>query len=152
MASADALALVAGPFTLIVEVILALIITYFIVRPRAEPVRDLDAKRKGEEYLLEIARREAAEDQFHLDVERLQRLQARLRLWQEARELRATASEALAALGDDDVQTSEGTSMREELAWALRYADVIDPLRAKPAPAPEDAAGAEAPAGAPAEA
>ena len=131
MASADALALTAGPLTLIIEFVLAGIITYLIVRPRPEPVRDLEAKRKGEEYLLEIARREAAEDQFHLDEDRLHEVQARLTLWQQARELRATVQEALAVLGDSDVQTADGKSMREELAWALQYADTIDPLRPK---------------------
>jgi hypothetical protein len=133
MASADALALTAGPITLVIECILAGIITYFIVRPRPEPVRDLAAKRKGEEYLVELARREAAEDQFHLDEERLLKIRARLALWREARELRGAVNEALVALGDDDVQTPDGTSLREELTWALQYADVIDPLRSKSA-------------------
>jgi hypothetical protein len=131
MASADAMALIAGPFTIIIEVIVAAIITYFIVRPRPEPVRDLDAKRKGEEYLVELARREAAEEQFHLDEDRLHQVQARLALWQHARELRASIEEALAVLGDGDVQTADGKSMREELTWALRYADTVDPLRPK---------------------
>ena len=129
MASAEAMRLTAGPFTIIIEIILAALITYLIVRPRPEPVRDLDAKRKGEEYLLEIARREAAEEQFHLDHERLHDVQARLTLWQQARELRASVQEALAVLGDDDVKTADGKSMRDELTWALKYADTIDPLR-----------------------
>jgi hypothetical protein len=129
MASAEAMRLVAGPFTIIIEVILALVITYFIVRPRPEPVRDLTAQRKGEEYLLELARREAAEDQFHLDEDRLHEVRARLALWQQARELRGAVDDALAALGEGDVQTAEGKSMREELTWARKYADTIDPLR-----------------------
>jgi hypothetical protein len=135
MASAEAMRLTAGPFTIIIEIVLAALITYLIVRPRPEPVRDLEAKRKGEEYLLELARREAAEDQFHLDEDRLHDVQARLALWQQARELRAAAEEALAVLGDGDAQTADGKSMREELTWALRYADTIDPLRSRQTPA-----------------
>ena len=134
MASADAMKLVAGPFTIVIELILAAVITYFIVRPRPEPVRDLAAKRKGEEYLVELARREAAEDQFHLDEDRLHEVRARLALWQQARELRASVDEALATLGDGDVQTADGKSMREELTWALQ-------VRRHHRPAPQAGSG-----------
>ncbi len=51
--------------------------------------------------------------------------------WRKARDLRTYASEALADLGDGDVTTAEGASLRAELQWALDYADRIDPLRAR---------------------
>jgi hypothetical protein len=128
MASADALSLIAGPITLVIEFILAGIITWLIVRPRPEPVRDLEAKRKGEEYLEEMHRREDLEDRHHLDEERLRHLTALLAQWRRARDVRAMANEALATLGDEDVTLAQGTSLRGELTWALEYADTIDPL------------------------
>ena len=66
-----------------------------------------------------------------VDEQRLERLKAEVVKWREARDLRAYATEALADLGDDDVPTSEGGSLRAELQWALDYADSIDPLRAR---------------------
>jgi hypothetical protein len=36
--------------------------------------------------------------------------------------------QALSDLGGRDVTTADGGSLREELQWALDYADTIDPL------------------------
>jgi hypothetical protein len=128
MASADALSLTAGPITLVIEFILAALITYLIVRPRPEPVRDLEAKRGAEEYLEELHRMEEQEDRHQHELERLRRLRDDLARWREARDLRAQANEALAVLGERDVTTAQGRSLRDELQWALEYADSIDPL------------------------
>jgi hypothetical protein len=72
----------------------------------------------------------AAEQQYR-DVQRLDRLKVEVGRWREARDLRAYANEALEDLGDEDVATADGGSLREELEWALAYADSIDPVRAR---------------------
>ncbi len=120
---------VAGPFILVAGFVLAGVVTWLIHRSGLQFTRSEEDKRKGEEYLEEEHRRfEAAEQQQH-DEERLQRLLAEVNKWRQARDLRSYASEALEDLGTEDVTTSEGTSLRDELQWALAYADRIDPLR-----------------------
>ncbi len=124
----------AGPVTFLVEFGLAGVITYFIVRPRggipeqpsAEEIEKLDADLEAD------ARRrvQAAQQQYH-DDKRLERLKVEVAKWREAHDLRAYANEALVDLGDEDVRTSSGGSLREELEWALEYADSIDPVRAR---------------------
>jgi hypothetical protein len=66
-----------------------------------------------------------------VDEQRLERLTAEVAEWRKARDLREYASQALADLGDADVRTANGGSLREELQWALDYADKVDPLRAR---------------------
>ena len=129
----DNLLTMAGPVTFIVEFGLAAVITWLIVRPRAQPVPtspEDDLKRDA--ALEDDARRrvQAIERQYR-DDQRLERLTAEVAEWRRARDLRAYASEALADLGDGDVTTAEGESLRTELQWALEYADRIDPLRAR---------------------
>lgn len=124
----------AGPVTFLVEFGLAAVITYFIVRPRGGiPTQPTDEELEKRDADLEAdARRRvrAAEQQYH-DAQRLERLKVEVSKWRQAHDLRAYANEALADLGDEDVRTSSGASLREELEWALEYADSIDPIRAQ---------------------
>ena len=73
---------------------------------------------------------QAAEQQIR-DGQRLERVKTEVAKWREAHDLRAYANEALAELGDEDVATSDGSSLRAELEWALQYADDIDPSRVR---------------------
>jgi hypothetical protein len=132
--SGQGLLTMAGPVTFLVEFGLAAVITYFIVRPRGGVPAQMspEEQEKHDADLEADARRRvhAIEKQYR-DEQRLERLKAEVVKWREARDLRAYANEALEDLGGDDVQTAEGGSLREELEWALEYADSIDPLRAK---------------------
>ena len=127
--SPDSLLTMAGPVTFIVEFGLAAVITWLIVRPRSQPAPSVEDERKRDAALEDDARRRVhAIEQQHFDEQRLERLTAEVGQWRKARDLRAYASEALADLGDGDVTTAEGGSLRDELQWALEYADRIDPL------------------------
>jgi hypothetical protein len=130
MVSADSLLTMAGPVTFIVEFGLAAVITWLIVRPRGETPLSEKEERVRDAALEDDARRRVrAIEQQYADEQRLDRLTAEVAEWRKARDLRAYASEALADLGDGDVTTAEGGSLREDLQWALDYADRIDPLR-----------------------
>jgi hypothetical protein len=124
----------AGPVTFIVEFGLAAVITWLIVRPRASQPAPTSAEDdlKRDAALEDDARRrvQAIERQYR-DEQRLERLTAEVAEWRKARDLRAYANQALADLGDGDVATAEGGSLRADLEWALEYADHIDPLRAR---------------------
>ena len=127
--SPDSLPTMAGPVTFIVEFGLAAVVTWLIVRPRSQPEPSEEDERKRDAALEDDARRRVrAIDQQHLDEQRLARLTAEVGQWRKARDLRAYAGEALADLGDSDVTTSEGESLRDELQWALDHADRVDPL------------------------
>ena len=127
--SPDSLLTMAGPVTFIVEFGLAAVITWLIVRPRSQPAPSKEDERKRDAALEDDARRRVqAIEQQYLDEQRLERLTAEVAEWRKARDLRAYASEALADLADGDVTTAEGGSLRDELQWALDYADRIDPL------------------------
>jgi hypothetical protein len=128
--SQDSLLTMTGPVTFIVEFGLAAVITWLIVRPRSQPVPSAEDERKRDVALEDDARRRVrAMEQQHVDDQRLARLTAEVGQWRRARDLRAYANEALADLGDGDVATAEGGSLRDDLQWALDYADRIDPLR-----------------------
>ena len=128
--SPDSLLTMAGPVTFIVEFGLAAVITWLIVRPRSQAVPSVEDERKLDAALEDDARRRVhAIEQQHLDEQRLRRLTAEVGQWRKARDLRAYASEALADLGNGDVTTAEGGSLRDELQWALDHADDVDPLR-----------------------
>ena len=128
--SSDSLATVSGPITFIVEFGLAAVITWLIVRPRSQAEPSAEDDRKRDAAVEDDARRRVrATEQQHLDELRLARLTAEVGQWRKARDLRAYASEALADLGDGDVTTAEGGSLRDELQWALDHADLVDPLR-----------------------
>ena len=130
MVSADSLLTMAGPVTFIVEFGLAAVITWLIVRPRGETPLSEKEERVRDAALEDDARRRVqAIEQQYSDEQRLDRLTAEVAEWRKARDLRAYASEALTDLGDGDVTTAEGGSLREDLQWALDYADRIDPLR-----------------------
>jgi hypothetical protein len=128
IASPDSLRTMAGPVTFFVEFGLAAVITWLIVRPRSQPVPSEEDELKRDVALEDDARRRVhAIEQRHLDDQRLERLTAEVAQWRKARDLRAYADEALADLGDGDVTTAEGGSLRDELQWALDHADRIDP-------------------------
>ena len=128
--SPDTLGTMAGPVTFIVEFGLAAVITWLIVRPRSQPEPSAEDERKRAVALEDDARRRVhAIEQQRLDEQRLARLTAEVGQWRKARDLRAYAGEALADLGDGDVTTSDGESLRDELQWALDHADDVDPLR-----------------------
>jgi membrane protein implicated in regulation of membrane protease activity len=132
--SGQGLLTMAGPVTFIVEFGLAAVITYLIIKPRAStpPVlSDEEIVKRDADLEADARRRVKAIEQHYHDEQRLERLKAEVVKWREARDLRAYATEALADLGDDDVPTSEGGSLRAELQWALDYADSIDPLRVR---------------------
>lgn len=120
---------VAGPFILVAGFVLAGVVTWLIHRSGLQFTRSEEDRRGGEAYLEEEHRRLEVAEQQHLDDERLQRLMVEVSLWRKARDIRAYASEALTALGTEDATTSQGGSLRDELQWALTYADHIDPLR-----------------------
>jgi len=120
---------ISGPVIFVADFVLAGVATWLIVRFGGQFTRSEEDKRRGDAFLDEERRRVEAAEQQHLDDERLERLQAEVSAWQRARDLRAYAGEALAALGDGDATTTEGGSLRDELLWALAYADRIDPLR-----------------------
>jgi hypothetical protein len=127
--SRDSLLTMAGPVTFVVEFGLAGVITWLIVRPRSQQEPSEEDERIRDEALEDDARRRVhAIEQQYLDEQRLERLTAEVAQWRQARDLRAYASEALADLGDGDVTTADGGSLRDELKWALAYADRIDPL------------------------
>ena len=131
--SPDSLLTMAGPVTFIVEFGLAAVITWLIVRPRSQGAsRSEEDDLKRDAALEDDARRrvQAIERQYR-DEQRLERLTAEVAEWRKARDLRTYATEALADLGDGDVTTADGASLRAELQWALDYADRIDPLRAR---------------------
>jgi len=120
---------VAGPFILVADFVLAGVVTWLIHRSGLQFTRSEEDTRRGQAYLEEEHRRLEVAEQQHLDDERLQRLMGEVSRWRKARDIRAYAGEALAALGTDDVTTSQGASLRDELQWALTYADSIDPLQ-----------------------
>jgi membrane protein implicated in regulation of membrane protease activity len=131
--SGKGLLTMAGPVTFIVEFGLAAVITWLIVRPRPSRVAlTPEQEQKLDADVEEDARRrvQAIERQYH-DEQRLERLKLEVEKWREAHDLRAYAIEALADLGDDDVRTAEGGSLRDELRWALSYADTIDPAQSR---------------------
>jgi hypothetical protein len=124
----------AGPVTFLVEFGLAAVITYFIVRPRGGIPAQMspeETERHDLDLEADARRRVAAAEQHVRDEQRLERLKVEVARWREAHDLRAYANEALADLGDDDALTSYGSSLRQELEWALEYADGIDPARAR---------------------
>ena len=120
---------VAGPFILVADFVLAGLVTWLIHHSGLKFTRTEEDQRRGEAYLKEEHRRFEAAEQQHADEVRLQRLMAEVGKWRQARDLRAYANDALAALGSSDVTTSDGASLRDELEWALGYADNIDPLK-----------------------
>jgi hypothetical protein len=120
---------VAGPLILVVGFVLAGVVTWLIARSGLQFTRSEEDQRRGEAYLEGEHRRLEDAEQRHLDDERLQRLMAEVGRWRQARDIRSYASEALAALGTGDATTSQGASLRDELQWALTYADRIDPLQ-----------------------
>ena len=123
----------AGPVTFIVEFGLAAVITWLIVRPRSGPPAPSEEELAKRDAALEddARQRVRAIEQQYVDEQRLERLTAEVAEWRKARDLREYASQALADLGDADVRTADGGSLREELQWALDYADKVDPLRAR---------------------
>jgi hypothetical protein len=124
----------AGPVTFIVEFGLAAVITWLIVRPRAStppPMSEEELAKHDADLAADAQRRVYAIEKQYRDEQRLERLKAEVVKWREARDLRAYANEALLDLGDDDVPTADGGSLRAELEWVLDYADSIDPLRAQ---------------------
>jgi hypothetical protein len=129
--SPDNLLTMAGPVTFIAEFGLAAVITWLIVRPRSQkPAPSEEDALKLDAALEDDARRRVQSiEQQYRDDQRLERLTAEVAQWRTARDLRAYAGEALADLGDGDVTTAEGGSLRAELQWALEHADKIDPLR-----------------------
>ena len=127
---------IAGPVILVANFILAGIATWLIVRFGGRFTRTEEDMRRGNAYLKEERRRVEVAEQQHVDTERLERLMAEVGKWRQARDLRAYASEALDALGDSDAATAQGTSLRDELQWALAYADRIDSLRERQEPVP----------------
>jgi hypothetical protein len=130
--SPDSLRTMAGPVTFVVEFGLAAVITWLIVRPRSQPAPSAEDELKRDAALEDDARRRVhAIEQQRLDEQRLQRLTAEVGQWRKARDLRAYAGEALADLGDGDVTTAAGGSLRDELQWALDHADRIDPRRSQ---------------------
>ena len=132
--SGNGLLTMAGPVTFLVEFGLAAVITWLIVRPRAVTQPQLSEEelvQHDADLEADARRRVRAIEKQYRDEHRLERLKAEVAKWREARDLRAYAEEALADLGEDDVRTVEGESLREELQWALEYADSIDPIRAK---------------------
>jgi hypothetical protein len=132
--SGKGLLTMAGPVTFLVEFGLAAVITYFIVRPRGGvPVQMSPEETEKHDLDLEAdARRRVQAAQQHIvDEQRLERLKGEVARWRQAHDLRTYVGEALADLGDDDARTSDGASLREELEWALQYADSIDPARTR---------------------
>lgn len=120
---------IAGPIILVLGFVLAGVVTWLIHRSGLRFTRTEEDVRRGEAYLEAEHHRFDVAEQQHLDDERLQRLMAELGSWRQAQDIRAFAADALAALGPGDVTTSQGASLRDELQWALTYADRIDPLR-----------------------
>jgi hypothetical protein len=124
----------AGPVTFLVEFGLAAVITYFIVRPRGGIPAQMSPEETAKHDLdleADARRRVQAAEQQIRDAQRLERVKTEVAMWREAHDLRAYANEALADLGDEDVTTSDGGSLRAELEWALHYADDIDPARSQ---------------------
>lgn len=120
---------VAGPVILVIDFALAALVTWMIIRSGLTFTRTEEDKRRGAAFLeAEHHRYELAEQEYH-DEERLQRLLVEVGRWRQARDIRAYAQEALAALGAEEATTDEGRSLRDELQWALSYADHIDPLQ-----------------------
>jgi len=127
--SPGSLLTMAGPITFIVEFGLAAVITWLIVRPGPKSAAAEEDEHTGTADLeVDARRRVQAIEQDYRDEQRLERLTAEVARWRQARDLRAYAGEALADLGDGDVTTAQGESLRDELQWALDYADRIDPL------------------------
>jgi membrane protein implicated in regulation of membrane protease activity len=131
--SEDSLMTMAGPVTFIVEFGLAAVITWLIVRPRAGRAAPSDEELAKRDAALEddARQRVRAIEQQYVDEQRLERLTAEVAQWRKARDLREYATQALTDLGDGDVATADGGSLREELQWALDHADKVDPLRAR---------------------
>ena len=129
--SEDSLMTMAGPVTFIVEFGLAGVITWLIVRPRAGRLAPSDEELANRDAALEddARQRVRAIEQQDVDAQRLERLTAEVAQWRTARDLREYATQALSDLGDGDVHTADGGSLRAELQWALDYADTVDPLR-----------------------
>ncbi len=123
----------AGPINFIVEFGLAGIITWLIVRPRpGQVVLSREEEDRIDADLEADARRRVHDiEKQYRDEQRLERLKAEVVRWREAHDLRTYAVEALDELGDGDAVTADGGSLREELEWALEYADSIDPARVR---------------------
>ena len=119
----------AGLITLVLGFVLAGLVTWLIARSGLQVTRTEEDRRRGEDYLEQEHQRLEVAEQQHLDEQRLGRLMTDLSTWRRAHDIRAYAAEALQELGDGDATTGDGGSLREELQWALAYADQIDPLR-----------------------
>ena len=128
--SPDSVQTIAEPVIIAAEFGLAGVFTWLIARfeGKFKFTRNEEDERRGEARLEEERRRVGAAEQHTLDEERLKRLMAEVSKWRQARDLHASVSEALAALGDGDAATTDGTSLREELQWALTYSDRMFPL------------------------
>jgi hypothetical protein len=118
-----------GVITLVLGFLLAGLFTWFIASSGLQVTRTEEDRRRGEEYLEQEHQRLEVAEQQHLDEVRLGRLMTELSAWRRAHDIRAYAAEALEELGEGDTTTDDGSSLREELQWALAYADRIDPLR-----------------------
>lgn len=121
---------IAEPIVIVAEFGLAGAVTVLVAQFGGKYTlkRDREDERRGEALLEEERRRVDAAEQHALDEERLKRLMVEVNRWQQARDLRASVSEVLAALGDGDAATAHGVSLREELRWALAYSDRLFPL------------------------
>ena len=123
-----------GLITLVLGFVLAGLFTWFIATSGLQVTRSEEDRRRGEDYLAQEHQRLEVAEQQHFDEARLGRLMTELSAWRRAHDIRAYAAEALEELGDGDATIGDGGSLREELQWAMTYADEIDPLRPKSEP------------------
>jgi hypothetical protein len=87
-----------------------------------------DLRRRQASEEAERRRKEEA-DRRRREQERAERLFSWVERRRQAESLRTLAREALDELGERDLEIEPGVSLREELDWALGYADRIDPLK-----------------------
>lgn len=95
-----------------------------------EHLREVHAedRRREEAYAEAQRRREEEAERRRREEERAARLLAWVQRWREARDVRAFVGAARSALGAGDIEIEPGVSLRDELSWALEYAERIDPL------------------------
>lgn len=93
-------------------------------RAREEERREKEWKEQQKRWRREEQEQRRREE----EASRLKRIQERIASWRMARDIRAYVAEIHALVKDADLKITEGGSADQELTWALKHADTIDPL------------------------
>ena len=85
-------------------------------------------RRKCEVERLERERKDAERHRIEREARREKELHEQVGNWRFARDIRAYVAEVHALVTDAEMTITDGSDTDDELKWALKYADGIDPL------------------------